>query len=350
MDLPLERMTNGLTLEHDLFFAEKPADPDMRESTSVWLFEENGEFGFPRIGIEAEAASWDDRRYQANFALGGGRILSGMGSGPGPAPAGADGRPTRFGAGPLTFRCIEPFRRWAMTYDGHAIDGTVGQQISRTLDRSNEIPVRLEVEMRMATPAWVQDNSPDKVAKMSEAEAAEAKSMGLGWRLEHLFRGDGQLTVDGETRAFRAVGSRIKRQSVRPLSFFRGHCWQSAIFPDGRAFGYIAYPPDAEGNAPYNDGYVFQEGRMVPARARRIPFLRELLESGDDVTLELESALGVTRIEGRSMLTTYMIMGTEDGLPVDFNLHQGGARYTWDGMTSYGMIERSSTAAQMAPR
>jgi hypothetical protein len=350
MELTLEQMTNGLTPEHDLFFPEKPEDPEMRESTSIWLFEENGEFGFPRIGIEAEASSWDDRRYHANFALGGGRTLSGLGSGPGPAPAGPDGRPTRFGAGPLTFRCIEPFRKWGMTYAGFAADGTVARQIDRTLDRTQRTPVRLDVEMEMVTPAWVQDNSPEKVAAMSDADAAEAKSMGIGWRLEHLFRGEGSLTVDGETREFSAIGSRIKRQSVRPLTFFRGHCWQSAIFPDGRAFGYIAYPPGEDGSEPYNDGYIFQDGKMHAARAIRIPWLRQLLEEGDDVALELESDLGVTRIEGRTMLTTYMILSTADGVPVDFNLHQGGARYTWDGMTSFGMIERSSTAAQMAAR
>jgi len=350
MNPTLEQMTNGLTPEHDLFFPEKPEDPAMRESTSLWLFEENGAFGFPRIGIEAEASSWDDRRYHANFALGGGRTLTGLGSGPGPAPAGADGRPIFFGAGPLTFRCVEPFRRWSMTYDGSAIDGTVSQQISRSLDPAQQIPVRLDVELAMATPAWVQDNSPDKLAAMSESEAAEAQSMGIGWRLEHLFRGEGRLEVDGKTREFGVIGSRIKRQSVRPLNFFRGHCWQSALFPDGRAFGYIAYPPGEDGSEPYNDGYIYQDGRMYPARATRIPWLRQLLEEGDDVPLELESELGVTRITGRTMLTTYMIMGTADGLPVDFNLHQGGARYTWDGMTSFGMIERSSTAAQMAAR
>ena len=43
-----------------------------------------------------------------------------------------------------------------------------------------------------------------------------------------------------------------------------------------------------------------------------------------------------------------MIMGPAAGLPIDFNLHHSGARYSWDGMTSYGMIERSSTGAQMA--
>lgn len=77
------------------------------------------------------------------------------------------------------------------------------------------------------------------------------------------------------------------------------------------------------------------------ARATKVPWLHRLADEGDDVTLELESALGTTRIEARTLLTTYRIMNQDDGLPFAFNLHQGGARYAWDGMTSYGMIERS---------
>lgn len=341
----LDEMTNGLTPEHDLFFPERPRDPEMRESTSLWLFEENGDFGVPRIGIEAEAKAWEKRIHQANFALGGGRILDGIGAGPGPSPFGPDGRPSVFGAGPLSFRCLEPFRRWAMLFDGDAVDGTVEQQLSRSLDRERRVPVRIEVELSMATPAWVQDYSPEKVARMSEAEAAEARSMGVGWRLEHTFRGEGTLEIDGDRRDFRCVGSRIKRQSVRPLMSFRGHCWQSALFPDGRAFGYITYPPGEDGSEPLNEGYVYQDGVMHPARATKIPWLRRLVDAGDDASLELESDLGTTRIEARTALTTYRIMGPSDGLPVDFNLHQGGAHYTWDGQSAYGMIERSSTEA-----
>lgn len=344
----LEEMANGLTPDHDLFFAVQPSNPEMRESTSIWLFEENGAFALPRMGIEVEAKSWDERIHQANFALGGGRILDGIGKGSAHSPLGPDGRPTILGAGPLQFRCIDPFRRWSMTFDGTAVEGTVEQQIQRKLDPQRRIPVRIDAEMAMATPAWVQDHSPDKLATLTETERAEAAHMGLGWRLEHTFRGEGELLVEGQARTFRCVGSRIKRQSVRPLGSFRGHCWQSALFPDGRAFGFITYPAADDGSEPYNEGYIFQDGRMVRARATRIPWLRRLVGEGDDASLELESELGVTRIEGSTLLTTFRIMGKSDGLPVDFNLHQGGARYVWDGITSYGMIERSTTSDQLA--
>lgn len=60
---------------------------------------------------------------------------------------------------------------------------------------------------------------------------------------------------------------------------------------------------------------------------------------GDDVSVELESELGITRIEGVTTLATFH-MGNPgvNGM----NNQQSGARYRWDGVSAYGMIERSS--------
>ena len=347
--IPLETMTNGLAPEHDYFFPQRPDNPDMRESTSIWMFEENGAFGFPRIGIEGEAHSWDNRQYQANFALGDNRVMHDTGRGPVPSPIGPDGKASVFGAGPLTFRCIEPFRRWQVSYRGTAHLGSLAEQIAGTLPDKPRVPVSLDAELTMVTPAWVQDYSPDKIAAMTKAQQEDAQNMGIGWRLEHLFRGNGTLTVDGASREFRCLGSRIKRQSVRPLDAFRGHCWQSAVFPDGRAFGYIAYPPTRDSGL-YQIGYVYLDGRMYPARPVKIPFIRQVLEEGDDVSLELESELGIHRIGGATLLSTFRVNNPDMAAlgAAGFTLQQSGARYTWDGMTSYGMVERSATGAQMA--
>jgi hypothetical protein len=331
--------TGGLAADKDLVLPNRPDDPEMRESASMWLFEESGAFGFPRVGIEAEAKSWDDRLYQANFAFAGGRVLNGAGRGPAHTPIGPDGKASVLGAGPLAFRCMEPFRKWIVTFDGTAVDGHVSQQIAKTLDPNTRTPLRFDAELTMVTPAWVQDNTPEKLAAMTDAEKLEAGHMGFGYRIEQLFRAQGRLTIDGEERSFKAVGSRIHRQSVRPLAGFRGHCWQSAVFPDGRAFGYIAYPPADDGSTPYNEGYVQQNGRMYPARAVKVPWLRRIVGEGDDVSLELESALGVTRIEGLSALSTFRVGNPDIG---GLNLQQGGAHYRWDGQSAYGMIERSA--------
>lgn len=337
MSISDELMRGGLTPKHELFFAKQPDNPEMRESTSLWLYEENGEFAFPRFGIEAEASSWDNRRVQGNFAFADGRILNGAGMGAAHSPFGKDGRPTILGAGPLSFECIEPFRKWRTRWDGTVISGTVEQQIAKTLDPAR-IPVKFDVELTMVTPCWVQDNAPEKVAKMSPADRVEAESMGVGWRLEHQFRGEGEFTVGGKTRSFKCLGTRIKRQSVRPLAGFRGHTWQAAVFPDGRSFGYIAYPPREDGTA-YAEGYVFIDGKMYPAVPKVIPWLRRIVRNGDDASLELEYEKGTVKIAGVTGLSTFRVGNPDIG---GLNLQQGGVRYTWDGQSAWGMIERSA--------
>jgi len=335
-------ISGGLTPDRELVFAHRPENPDMRESTSVWLYEENGAFALPRFGIEAQASAWDNPLYQVNFAFPGGRVLSSRGRGAKASPYDPEGRATVLGAGPLTFRCVEPFRRWTTSFDGVAVDGSVEEQIAGRLDPGRLIAVSFEARLMMVTPCWVQDFTAEKVAQMSEADAIEAANMGIGWRLEHLFRGEGTLTIAGRARAFKAVGSRIKRQSVRPLAGFRGHCWQSALFPDGRAFGYIAYPPRADGVA-YNEGYIYQGGRMYAARAVKIPWLRRIVGEGDEASVELESDLGITRVGGVTAPSTFRVGNPDIG---GLNLQQGGVRYTWDGQSTFGMIERSSPAGQ----
>src|SRR5215470_15272196 len=143
--------TGGLAPEQDLVFPAQPAEPEMRESVSVWLYEENGAFGFPRMGIEAEAACWNDRRLQAAFTFPDGRALNGAARAAPPSPIDEDGRPTIIGAGPLSFRCVKPFKRWTMTYDGPALEGTVQEQISRSYGKRGSKPIKLHVDMTMVT-------------------------------------------------------------------------------------------------------------------------------------------------------------------------------------------------------
>jgi hypothetical protein len=123
MAIPDALMMGGLTPEHDLVFPAQPANPDMRESTSMWIYEENGRFGFPRFGIEAEDSSWNNRGVHGNFAMAGGRIMNGARMGAAHSPFRPDGRPTILGAGPLACRCIKPFRKWAASWNGSVVAG-----------------------------------------------------------------------------------------------------------------------------------------------------------------------------------------------------------------------------------
>lgn len=331
--------SGGLARSCDYVFPARPDDPEMRESTSFWLFEENGEFALPRFGIEAEAANWDQRRVQGNFAFPEGRVLNGAGIGLAHDPVDGGGVAAILGAGPLETRCIEPFRTWEVRWDGEALDGSHAGQVATKLAGAPRSRVRLSARLEMAAPAWVHDYRPDKVAAMTPAQLAEAQFMGLGYRIEQLFTGAGELAIDGATRPFRCRGSRIHRQSVRPLAGFRGHCWQSAVFPDGRAFAYIAYPPHEDGSAGYGEGFVWRDGQWHAARPITVPWLRDVRCEGDDVGLELVAGGETVRIGGRTLLSTFRIGNPDIG---GLDLHQGSAWYEWDGQRAMGMIERSS--------
>ena len=343
----------GLPTDIDFMFPTRPEDPEMRESASVWIFEENGEFALPRVGIEAVGAVWDTHRHDMNIAFKDGRVLRESVVAQTLPAIGPSGRPDTLGSGGMVFRCVEPFRRWTVSYDGEAWEGTVEEQIrgefgayadpgrSKGLAGRKRVPVSWSVDLEMVTPAWVQDYRQEKLAGMTERERADAGSMGYGWRIEHCFRGTGELTIAGERREFGCTGSRIHRQSVRPMGAFRGHCWQEAVFPDGRAFGYITYPP-LPGEAPedtYNNAYVWIDGKYLVGKARNIPFLRRIMPRGDDVSVEIETAEGVFAIAGETVNATFHI-----GNPGvnGMNNHQGGVKFTWGDQVSYGMIERSS--------
>ena len=114
-------LTGGLDPDRELMFASRPDDPEMRDSASFWVLDDRGEFGLPRIGIEAVASSWNAHQTQVNVALADGRVFRLRDEGAAWPAEGPDGRPTVLGAGPLVFRFIRPFQSWVLEFDGRAV-------------------------------------------------------------------------------------------------------------------------------------------------------------------------------------------------------------------------------------
>ena len=325
----------GLPPERDLFLAAPPDCEWQREGTSFWLFDQTGTFGIPRFSVDAQPHTWEDRPHMTRVVADGLVVLDGGRARQHPT-IDAAGQPTILGAGPLRMRCIEPFRRWHVRYDGTPVAVEAAAHNAGTEDAGRRIALRFEFELTMATPIWLQDHSPAEFARFGRGARRDACSIGLGWRFEQMLRGEGELSVDGAARTATVVGSRIKRRSVRTDGLFlRGHCWQTAVFPDGRAFGHMVYAPHDEGYEGWSSGFIYLDGRMYPAKPVRIPWLRGGRDASADCPVELESELGVTRIEGRAVHST---MGEYRGL----DIQGSGARYDWDGQSTYGMLERSA--------
>ena len=342
-------LTGGIDRSREFVFAERPDNPEMRDSVSFWVVDDHGEIGLPRIGIEAVAANWDAHDIQVNVAFPDGRVYRLRTNGPSIPAQDGDGRPTVLGAGGLVFRCVEPFKTWTMSYDGPAVQ-TSSADLAKGRKDGPLVDIGFHVEATMAVPPWVQGALQTDAADQLKT-SIEGNLMG-GPRYEQLFTAAGAVTIAGAERRFTGSGLRIRRQGVRKLAGFWGHCWQSAVFPSGRAFGYIAYPPRPDGQPTFNEGFVFTgDGRLIPARAVRAPWLTRLAPPGENVSLVLETADGSFVIAGETVFSTHDIHHNDDmystqalkqEMPSFPALQQAGVRYRWDGEESYGMLERSN--------
>jgi len=342
-------LTGGIDPSREYVFAERPQNPEMRDSVSFWVVDDCGQIGLPRIGIEAVAANWDAHDIQVNVAFPDGRVYRLRTNGPSLPTEGPDGRPTVLGADGLSFRCVEPFDRWTMSYDGPAQQTSSADLIEGKNDGPS-VDISFHVEATMTVPPWVQGAlNPDSDTQLKTS--IEGDLMG-GPRYEQLFTATGRFGADGEQRSFTGSGLRIRRQGVRKLAGFWGHCWQSAVFPSGRAFGYIAYPPRPDGQPTFNEGYIFTgDSGLIAARAVTAPWLTRLRTPREDVSLVLETADGVVEIAGQTVLCTYDVHHDDDmysvqalrkEMPSFPALQQAGVRYRWEGEETYGMLERSN--------
>jgi len=348
-------LTGGIDPSREYVFAQRPDNPEMRDSVSFWVVDDRGEVGLPRIGIEAVAANWDAHDVQVNVAFPDGRVFRLRDNGPSMPAQGPDGRPSVLGAGGLAFRCVEPFDTWVMTYDGKAVQTSSFDLVEGKKD-GPLVDVGFRVEAMMAVPPWVQGALQADAGEQLKT-SIEGDLMG-GPRYEQLFRAGGSVTVDGREHSFTGSGLRIRRQGVRRLAGFWGHCWQSAVFPSGKAFGYIAYPPRPDGAPTFNEGYIFGgDGKLVPARVVKAPWLTRLQPLGEDVSLTLETADGVIEIEGETVFSTHDIHHNDDmysmhalkqEMPSFPAVQQAGVRYRWDGEETYGMLERSNPLDQLS--
>jgi hypothetical protein len=340
-------LTGGLGDDREFVFGSQPEDPEMRESVNAWIWAGNDEVGMPRMGVEAVADQWETHDVQVNIATGDGRVYNIFGPGAVHEPIGTDGRARVLGAGPLSFELVEPFRHWRVRLDGLAVQSTVEDQIAG-IQPSPEpsAPVHIEIDIRSAVPPW-ENGALLPEAKRVLDEQDEGALMG-GPRFEQLSRATGHVRVDGLEREIDGAALRIRRQGIRRLGTFRGHAWQSALFPSGRGFGYIVYPPRDDGLATYNEGYVFEgDGELIPARVVDAPWLRRLQPEGEDVSVRIETVNGKTRIEGTSIMSNFMVMGGVGANPDFPVLQQALVRYTWDGESANGMMERSTPGGQI---
>ncbi len=352
-------LTGGLELSEDEVTGETPSSPTYREGVSMWIWDDAGRVGLPRIAVEAVGAKWETARdATVNLALPDGRVLLVFATEPPYPAADAAGRPRVFGAGPLRFDCVEPFAFWRLAFDGHALETTVEDQVAgRTplpvfeaqviatradgtagaarpnsdIASRSTVPLAIEVEARMAAPAW-------KQGSLGGAGFIPGED-----RFEQLFTAEGLVRIGGQEIPFAGGGLRIHRKGGNRTasSDFFGHCWHSALFSNGKAFGFIRYHPRPDGSQKFSEGWVMEDGLVVPAQVIDTPWIKRAQASGEKFAISLRTPKGEVGIDGETTMSVLFPKRERDGLTFP-PLQQGIARYSWDGESAYGMIERSA--------
>jgi hypothetical protein len=336
-------LSGGLSSELELFLTERPVEPEMRDSATLWVMDDAGVVAFPRVTIDAIASHWDRPWLQLNMVHADGRTFRVWDRPLAHSRIGNSGQPTVLGAGPLRIECKEPFRRWTMNFEGTALQSTTNDQIAgRQGGKTVELMFRFDAEM--AAPPWLMGGMTAEAARnMKRGDAAVL--MG-GLRYEQLCRVTGTVSIDRETYNINGTGMRVRRQGIRRMGTATGHCQHSALFPSGRAFGAIAFAPRGDGTQSFNEGFVIDgDGVKQAATVLEAPWMRRLIGSGESVPLVLRSDLGVIRIEGETQLSTFDSHLFE--MADTSVLQQGAVRYLWDGESTIGLIERCTLRNQL---
>jgi hypothetical protein len=332
-------LAGGMEPSRDFFLSERPQDPQFRESASFWVSDDKGLIGLPRVGIEAVSESWDQRGLQVNLGFPDGRTAIFRGAGEGRSPVDSDGVCRTLAAGGLEFRCVEPFRTLTLRFDGEALD-TTATALAKGDYSGPHVPLQVEVELTCAAPPWISGTLSEESKELFDKGFAGAF---ISPRYEQLCTARGSVHFGGDDWAFEGTALRIHRQGTRDTGGFWGHCWPSALFPSGKGFGALAFPERVD-QPTYNEAFVFDGERMIPALLVDAPWLRRLQPNGEDVSLTLRTKEGDVHIEGETVLSACMPGGLAEFPPA---LQQAGVRYRWDGEETFGMMERSIPVEQL---
>lgn len=336
-------LSGGLDPGFEMFLGEAPADPGMRDSATLWIMDQSGALALPRVTFDAIGDDWEHPFVQLNYVHGDGRTLRVWGRHPGHQANDANGHAAIRGAGPLRFQCIEPFRRWTMEYEGMAELSTSEDQRRGKPDGA-QMPLSFRFEADMAAPPWLMGGLDEEAAR--KMRSGDAGALMGGVRYEQLCRVRGEVRFDGAVHRVEGTGMRVRRQGVRNMGAALGHCQHSALFPSGKAFGAIIMAPGPDGPVAFNEAFIrTASGERHAAKVVSAPWMRSLRGAGDDAGLILESAAGTVHIEGEVLLSLFDHHNFE--MADTSILHQGTARYAWDGEQAIGLIERCTLRARL---
>jgi len=246
----------------------------------------------------------------------------------------------------LELRCLEPFRRWHVTFDGYGLFtplAEVQEGVAR-LGATRRWVVDLEIEG--VTPLWDYHTS-------VSATTGRGTMHGQGWAREHyeqMYWARGTVQFGTDVLPFDGYGWRDHSQGPRGSGEgapWGGHVTAGNVYPSGRGWGASRFwAPD--GTITLEGGWVCDEqGTLHHAEVVEAAQLTDLVYAGEELPFALKWPGGTLELSITTERSLWLSMG--GGLPVGKNLDGTGLMFTptwgrseWDGEVGRTYIERSN--------
>jgi len=342
----LTSLDGGMRAEDDHALAAQPS-PGFGENQAFWFFDETNRIhSYNHLDIIQDAFPLRTERHW--LALGDGRVLYNY----------ADGwrsTPTRPSGANMVFECVEPFRTWTIDFLG-TMRISSAEELSR--GRPVEGPravVQFHIDAEMATPPWpIGRLDPDAGAEM----ASDSGRFVGGERYEQLYRMRGHVRIDREEFDIAGTGMRTHRRGTREMERWHGHSWQTGPVPQRAGLRADAVPGRGGRGGTFRAALqrrVCGPGRPdVSGQVLDSTWLDTYTPTGERSQVRLRSALGEAVIQCEIAASVWRTIHTDAsqgrylrafgvwGDPDSYPMNQGAARYTWDGESAYGHIERST--------
>jgi len=331
-------LSGGLRPEREQIRATEPEEPFWSENMLFALYDPTADIGlWLHLGtVPNDWSMWQEMNYA--FLPGEEGVMS-MWSYHRTDPERRPG-----GAG-MEFRCVEPFRRWHLTFDGFGMR-TSNQEMQAGLARvgdNRRFVVDLDIEF--VTPAWDMHTA-------ANADSGHGSMREQGWAKDHyeqLYRARGTVVVGADPVAFDGYGWRDHSQGPRGGGTgapWGGHVITGTLYDSGKGWGLSRYwTPD--GAISLEGGWVAgPDGVLHHAEVVEAPRLPELIMSGEQLPVALRWPGGElhTTIVTRRSLWLSMMKGLAVGRDMDgpglmYALNHGTS--DWDGETGVTYLERS---------
>jgi len=245
----------------------------------------------------------------------------------------------------LAFECLEPFRRWRVTFDGFAQHIANADMAAGLAPDGPRKRLTIDLEVTCVTPVWDAQTS-------AKSASGKGDMNSQSWAKEHyeqMWRAKGKVRVGEQEIAFDGTGWRDHSRGPRggaTADPWGGHVILGCLFPSGRAVILSRYwRPDGVINL--EGGCVIDaDGTFHHARFGEGPRLTGLELSGEHLPVEFSWPGGSAALTLTTRTSIWTAMAKQ--LAIGKDLSGTGLMYvlnfgpmTWDGEVGQAYIERS---------